>query len=128
MNISGYLKTLPALPLHTIIKYTGGPPKDGVPFAGYPRQHPSEKHKLLLIYDPLGDNPTVVEFSLEDILYVEDIHSAVTQSGEGVPLVRLWIRRGAHGMILEPFEVENPEQFVKKTRELPDRLSKLRVP
>jgi hypothetical protein len=128
MNISGYLKTLPALPLHNIVKYTGRPPKNGVPFEGYPRQHPAEKHKFLLIYDPLGENPTVVEFGMEDILYVEEIHSAVTQSGEGVPLVRLWIRRGAHGVILEPFEVGDPEEFIKKIQELPARFPKLRGP
>jgi hypothetical protein len=126
MNIFGYLKTLPALPLHDVVKYTGGPPKDGIPFEGYPRQHPWEKHKLLLVYDPLGENPTVVEFIIEDVVYVEDIHSAVTESGEGVPLVRLWIRRRAHGVILEPFEVDDPVQFINKIRELPDRFFKSR--
>jgi hypothetical protein len=127
MNISGYLKTLPALPLHDIVKYAEGPPKNGVPFEGYPRQHPLEKHKLLLIYDPLGKNPTLIEFILEDVLQVEDIHSAVTKSGEGVPLVRLWIRRGAHGVILEPFEADDPVRFINKIKELPDRLLKPRA-
>jgi len=101
--MSNYLETLP---LSGIAKYTGTPPKDALPFTGYPRQHPAEKDKLLLAYDPLGPAPKLMEFKLEDILFVEDIPSAVTEDGEGVLLVKLWVRRGAHGVILEPFEVK----------------------
>jgi hypothetical protein len=114
MAIFSYLESLP---LNEITKYAKGPPKNGVPFTGYPRQHPAEKNKLILVYDPLGANPAVMEFLLDDILYVEELHSAVTESGEGVPLIKLWIRRGAHGVILEPFEVNEPVQFIQKTEE-----------
>jgi len=98
---------LEMLPFGGIAKYTGTQPKDALPFTGYPRQHPSEKNKLVLVYDPLGPTPTVMEFKLEDIRLVEDIPSAVTEDGEGVPLVKLWVQRGAHGVILEPFEVND---------------------
>ena len=98
---------LEMLPFSGIAKYTGTQPKDALPFTGYPRQHPSEKNKLVLVYDPLGPIPTVMEFKLEDIRLVEDIPSAVTEDGEGVPLVKLWVQRGAHGIILEPFEVND---------------------
>jgi hypothetical protein len=118
MNSASYLEMLP---LSSIAKYAGGQPKDGLPFTGYPRQHPSEKDKLILVNDPLGPGPTVLEFKLEDVLFVEDIPSAVTESGEGVPLVKLWIRRGAHGVILEPFEVNDPVQFAGKVREIRER-------
>lgn len=122
MSIGSYLETLP---LSEIAKYPGGPPKDAFPFTGYPRQHPSEKDKLILVYDPLGLNPMVLEFRLEDVLYVEEVHSAVTQSGEGIPLVKLWLRRGAHGVLLEPFEVDDPVQFVGKAQALRDRFLKI---
>jgi inorganic pyrophosphatase len=112
---------LEMLPLSGIAKYSGGQPKDALPFIGFPRQHPSEKNKLLLVYDPLGLTPTVLEFKLEDILFVEDIPSAITEEGEGVPLVKLWVRRKAHGVILEPFEVNNPIQFANKSREIRKR-------
>jgi hypothetical protein len=118
MNIQSYLETLP---LSKITKYTGGGPKEGIPFTGYPRQHPSEKQKLVLIYDPLGENPAVLEFKLDDILYVEDVPSAVTEGGEGVPLIKLWVRKGAHGVILEPFEVDEPLRFIKKQEALKER-------
>jgi hypothetical protein len=110
-----YLETVP---LNTIAKYTDGPPKDTVPFTGYTRQHPSDKSKLILIYDPLGKTPTVMELKLEDILYAEELHSAVSESGEGVPLVKIWVRRGAHGVILEPFEVQDPIHFANNSKDL----------
>ncbi|GHV56925.1 hypothetical protein AGMMS49579_22070 [Spirochaetia bacterium] len=124
MSIGSYLETLP---LSEITKYPDGPPKNAFPFTGYPRQHPSEKDKLILIYDALGLNPTVLEFRIEDVLYVEELHSAVTQSGEGIPLVKLWLRKGAHGVILEPFEVDDPVKFAGKTQELRDRFLNLRT-
>jgi hypothetical protein len=114
MGISSYLEYLP---LHELAKYTEGPPKNGVPFTGYPKQHPVEKDKIILIYDPLGANPAVMEFHLGDVLFIEEVHSAVTESGEGVPLIKLWIRKGARGVMVEPFEVDDPVRFVQKGRE-----------
>jgi hypothetical protein len=105
MNSMNYLEMLP---LSSITKYAKGQSKDGIPFIGYPRVHPSEKNKLILVYDPQGEEPAVLEFKLEDILFVDEVPSAVTEAGEGVPMVKLWVRRGAFGMILEPFEVNDP--------------------
>ena len=104
---------LELLPINKIVKYSEVPPKNGVPFTGYPQQHPAEKNKLILVYDPLGTSPALLEFKLDDILYVEEMPNAVTEKGEGVPLVKLWIRRGAHGMFLEPFEVDESIQFLR---------------
>jgi hypothetical protein len=115
MSGTGFLEMLP---LSGIAKYPGGPPKDAVPFSGYPRQHPSEKDKLILVNDPLGLNPAILEFRLEDVLFVEEKHSAVSESGETAPLVKLWIRRHARGMLLEPFEVGEPVQFTGKSHEI----------
>ncbi|MDR1859135.1 MAG: hypothetical protein LBQ69_06655 [Treponema sp.] len=112
---------LEMLPLSDIAKYAGGHPKGALPFAGYPRQHPSEKNKLILVYDPLGENTTVMEFKLEDVAFVEEVPSVVTEDGEGVPLIKLWIRKGAHGVILEPFEVQSPMQFASKSMEIRER-------
>jgi hypothetical protein len=105
---------LEMLPLSSIAKYAKGQTGDGIPFTGFPRVHPSDKNKLILVNDPLGLEPVVLEFMLEDIIYVEELPSAVTEDGEGVPLVKLWIKRGAMGMILEPFEVnESSPQAAK---------------
>jgi hypothetical protein len=118
MSIGSYLQTRP---LSEIIKYRGGPTNNAIPFTGYPRQHPSEKNKLILIHNPLEPDPAILEFKLEDVLFVEEIHSAVTESGEGVPLVKLWVKKGAHGVVLEPFEVADPVRFINKSRDFQKR-------
>jgi inorganic pyrophosphatase len=104
------------LPPNKIARYTKGHPKDGVAFTGYPQQHPAEKSKLILVYDPMGESPAVLEFKIDDILFAEDLPQVVTEKGEGIPLVKLWVRRGAHGMLLEPFEVDDSVNFLELRR------------
>ena len=124
MSVSFSGSYLESLPLNKIARYADGPPKNAVSFTGYPQQHPAEKNKLILVYDPLGENPAVLEFKVDDILFVEDFPQAVTEKGEGVPLVKLWIRRGAHGMLLEPFEVDESLHFLETRREQKLRFGK----
>lgn len=112
------------LPPNKIAKYHDGPPKNGVAFIGYPQQHPAENSKLILVHDPLGENPAILEFKVDDILFVEDVPQAVTENGEGIPLAKLWIRRGAHGMLLEPFEVDESVHFQDLRRGQKERFTK----
>jgi len=114
------------LPVSNIAKYAKGHPGDGIPFTGYPRAHPSDKNKLILVNDPLGSEPVVLEFKLDDVLFVEEIPSAITEDGEGVPMIKLWIQRGAVGMIIEPFEVSDPVQFAGKVRTIKERIMQSR--
>lgn len=119
-SITSYLENLP---LHEIVRCTKEFSKNGISFIGYPRQYPSDKTKIILIQDPLGDNPLLMEFKIEDVLGAEELHSAVTTDGETAPLVKLWIRKGAKGVMLEPFEVDEPIRFVnKKARNLSDKV------
>jgi len=113
---------LEMLPVSNIVKYAKGQPSDGIPFSGYPRAHPSDKNKLVLVNDPLGPEPVILEFKLDDVLFVEEIPSAVTEAGEGVPMIKLWIRRGAIGMILEPFEVKEKLNLTGKVRAIKERV------
>ena len=124
MNRMNYLEMLP---LSSITKYAKGNAGSGVPFTGYPRAHPSDKGKLILVNDPLGNEPVVLEFKLEDILSVEEIPSAITEAGEGVPLVKLWIQKGAVGVILEPFEVSDQIQFAEKVKAIKERIIQNRM-
>ncbi|MDR1399970.1 MAG: hypothetical protein LBJ41_08620 [Treponema sp.] len=110
MSMTSYLETLPL----TSITRSDGPPKNAIPFAGYLRQHPAEKNKLILIHDPLGESPTLMEFKIDDVMGAEELHSAVTLGGEATPLIKLFVRKGARGVILEPFEVDDPIRFVNK--------------
>ena len=115
---------LQSLPHNDIAKFSKGPPKNGVPFTGYPRQHPIENDKLILIYDPIGANPMIMEFKLGDILFMEELSAAVKETGESIPLIKLWIRRGARGVVMEPFEVDEPIRFIQKNREFRDKFFK----
>lgn len=127
MNTRGISLTgtyLESLPLNNLAKYSEGPPKNGVSFTGYAQQHPNDKNKLILVYEPLGKNPAVLEFKLDDILFVEEVPQVVTEKGEGIPLIKLWIRRGARGMFLEPFEVDESVNFTKVRRSLKERLAR----
>jgi len=117
---------LESLPRNKIMKYPDGPPKNAIPFTGYPQQHPTDKNKLILVHDPVGKNPAVLEFKMDDIIYVEEVHQAMTEKGEGVPLVKLWIRRGARGMLLEPFEVDESINFMELRREQKEKFAKQR--
>jgi len=123
-GISGARAYLQSLPPNKITKYSEGHQKSAVPFMGYPKQHPAEKAKIILIYDPLGSNPAVLEFKLDDILHVEEVSQAVTEQGEGIPLVKLWIRRGAHGMFMEPFEVGETLRFKETRRDMKERFAR----
>ena len=118
MNSVNYLEMLP---LSGLTKYTKGQPNEGIPFTGFPRAHPSDKTKLILVYNPLEAEPAVLEFKLDDILFVEDVPSVITEDGEGVLLVKLWVKRGAIGVILEPFEVSDPAHFAGKVRSIKER-------
>lgn len=119
MSISIYLETAP---LYEIAKYTGAPPKDAVAFSGYPRQHPFEQDKLIFVLDPMGTHPTIIEFKLNDIVFVEDQPSMVTETGESLRMVKIWVRKGAFGVIHEPFEVQDSLQFFNTSRTLHERL------
>ena len=119
---------LESLPINKIAKYSDSYQKNALPFTGYPQQHPTEKNKIIMVYDPLGNCPAVLEFKLDDVLYVEEVSQAVTERGEGIPLIKLWIRKGAHGMFLEPFEVDDSVNFFEAHRELKERIAKQRAP
>ena len=123
MNNINYLEMLP---LSGITKYSKDQGGEGVPFTGYPRAHPSDKTKLILVNDPIGLEPTVLEFKLDDVLFIEEIPSAVTETGEGIPLIKLWIKRGAVGVILEPFEVNDQVQFAGKVQAVKKRIQQHR--
>jgi hypothetical protein len=106
---------LEILSFHSIAKSFDGQTQNAVPFTGFPKKHPGGKGKFILVSDPLGDEPVVLEFNTGDLLFAEELPAAVTREGEGVPLVKIWVRKGAVGVILEPFEVREPLQFKEKT-------------
>jgi hypothetical protein len=110
MSIRKYLETQP---LHDITRYHARVDleKDAVPFVATPRKHPYDDEKVLLVQDPFGTNTMFYEFTLDDIIQVEDMPSVGTDTGKTVKMARFWIRKGSLGLRYEPFEVDEPLRF-----------------
>ncbi|MFP4477314.1 MAG: inorganic pyrophosphatase Ppa [Desulfatibacillaceae bacterium] len=80
-----------------------------VSFSGTPRRHALDEDKLLLVSDPLSTNTFYYEFFLSDIGLVEKLPSQVTVDGEGITVVRLWVRKGAVALRSTPFVVADTD-------------------
>ncbi len=102
MGINTYLE---AAPLYELTLYKGNVPQSAIPFVGSPRKHPYEKDKLILVQPKEKTAPLVLEFKYSDLINVENHASHVSDNGETIYLVRIWIRRGAQGTVHMPFEV-----------------------
>ena len=76
-----------------------------VPYSGWPQQHPLDADKIILVADPFSSNTFYYEFDARDIGYVQDLPSIVTLDDQTLPLVRIWIRKGAVGIRCTPFRV-----------------------
>ena len=112
MSIRKYVK---AEPLNEIIKYSTHKDymKLGVAFSGAPKKHPFMKEKLILISDPFSTHTIFYEFSVSDILHVDELPQLVNESGDSVSTVRVWVRKGSLGVKYEPFVVEDTLDFLK---------------
>lgn len=120
MSLDIYLESLP---FHDIVRYSQGNPANAVAFIGVPRKHPYDPEKLMIFGDPLGASPVIVEFKVSDIIRAEQLPSPVTQEGESLFMVRVWVRRGALAMQYQPFEVADPPVFIKDSPELRKRFT-----
>ncbi len=112
MSIQKYLESLP---LHEIKKYDrkADYSKTCIPFTGTPRKHPYDTDKMLLINNPYSSETIFYEFRFSDIKGVNDLPSLLTESGESVKMVQVWVEKGSIGMRYEPFEVNEPLKFFK---------------
>jgi hypothetical protein len=110
MSIRKYLKTES---LSEIIKYSSHEnyTKLGVAFTGAPKKHPFDKEKLILIADPFSTHTSFYEFTITDILHVDELPHLVDESGESLKTVRIWVRKGSIGIKYEPFVVEDTVNY-----------------
>ena len=112
MSIKKYIRSKP---ISEIIKYTTHKDymKLGVAFSGAPKKHPFDKEKLILISDPFSTHTFFYEFSVSDILHVDELPHLVAESGDSVNMVRIWVRKGSLGVKFEPFVVEDTLDYIK---------------
>lgn len=109
MSIGRYLGTQP---LREVARYSArsGLAADNVAFSGAPRKHPYDAEKLILICDPFSAQTTFYEFRLKDVVHVDELPSLVTEGGESLAIVRLWVKKGALGLRYEPIIVADTIQ------------------
>lgn len=84
--------------------------REAVVYLGQIKQHQSDPAKIYLLMDPLSSASVLVEFKTADILYAEN-HSTLTGAQGSVQLIQLWIKKGAVGLKLTPFVVEDFSKF-----------------
>jgi hypothetical protein len=81
--------------------------KTHVPFSGWPRKHPYDPKKVILIPDPSSSSLFYYEFKSGDISYAEKLPSIVSLDGDTMTMVRLWVKKMSVGMLCSPFFVED---------------------
>lgn len=79
--------------------------EQSVPFTGTPRRHPYDSEKVVLVPHPVERERVLFEFQLTDIMYVEQLSSVVTERGENLPVMKLWVRLGSRAVQLTPIVV-----------------------
>jgi len=103
MSIQKYLN---AAPHYEITRYKSENfEKHCIPFSGTPKKHPYDPEKLLLIQNPFSDHTIFFEFKLKDIEHADDLPSIVTEEGESLSMVKIWVKKGSFGLKYYPFEV-----------------------
>ncbi len=102
---STWLETLPPHDLQKSDR-PDGKRSGGIPFTGTPRRHPYDTERLLIVATPFSSPGILYEFRLRDILAVDEEPNLVTADGDSIRMVRIWVRPGALGLLMQPFEVK----------------------
>jgi inorganic pyrophosphatase len=121
MSLDAYLESQP---LREIVPRHKDSRAEACAFTGVPRKHPYDEGKLILFTEVLSESPRMVEFRLADVVLAEDLPSPVSESGEGIPLMRIWIRKGSLAVQYDPFEVADRPIFMRESPELRARFLK----
>ena len=77
-----------------------------VMFTGSPRTS-NTSGRILLLNDPGSQHSFFYEFRAEDILYAEEAVSLSLPDGTTAAQVRLWVKKGATALKIEPFHVQD---------------------
>jgi hypothetical protein len=81
--------------------------KTSVCYEGVLHKHPYETDTVILMNRPFSQPAVCYEFKIPDITKVEDRPNIVTENGENIRMVNLWIRKGSYGLVMRAFEVSS---------------------
>jgi len=77
-----------------------------IAFTGSPKKS-RDKDKVLLVNDPISQHTFFYEFRSQDIVYAEEASNLSMPDGSTVSMVRLWIKKGATALKIEPIHVQD---------------------
>jgi len=102
------IRQLEELPVSEVTRYdtTQRYLKEAVCFSGTPRKHPYDREKLVLLTAPFKANTWFFEFRINDIMHAEDMPSIVTEKGESIRMINIWIKKGSFALKIHAFEVD----------------------
>ena len=96
----------------TMVRYdkTQNYMKTSVCYQGVLHKHPYETDTVILLNHPFTQPAICYEFKFPDITKIEELPNIVTESGENICMVNLWVRKGSYGLIMQAFEVSSGPQ------------------
>lgn len=72
-----------------------------------------DPERVLLINDPFSQQSFFYEFRSADILYAEEQPSLSMPDGSTLTMARLWVKKGATALRIEPFHVHDTAHRLK---------------
>lgn len=78
-----------------------------ISFFGSVRMHPYDSRKLVLVPYPYSAEEGVFEFSRDDVVSADGSSEVVSQDGNTLTVMRIYIRSGSHAVNLKPFTVSS---------------------
>ena len=107
MTIDKFIELKDNLELQKYVRSLEFDKKNCCSFYGSPKKHPHEKNRVILVADPFSEHTFYYEFSMQDILSLEEQPSITNLEGESVSMVRLWVKKKSIGLQCSPFVVGN---------------------
>ncbi len=77
----------------------------------FPRKHPWDPEKIILIVDPFTGNTFYYEFKIKDIGFAEELPSMTNIEGESVSMIRIWVKKQSVAIQCSPFRVDAVSLF-----------------
>lgn len=101
------LVSLPA-PELKLVRYdtTQNYKKNSAAYQGILHKHPYKTDAVVLMDTPFSQSAVCYEFKISDITKVEELPNIVTETGESIRMVNLWVRKGSVGLRMQAFEVQ----------------------